>query len=95
MFAIPNGGHRHIAVAKRMKAEGQQSGVPDIFLPVARKGGTNGGPFGLFIEMKSEKGVVSPAQREWIKALREQGYLVEICHSLEQACEALTEYLET
>ena len=29
LFAIPNGGHRHKAVAAKLKAEGVRAGVPD------------------------------------------------------------------
>lgn len=36
MFAIPNGGQRHIVVAKKLKDEGVKAGVPDIFLPEPR-----------------------------------------------------------
>ena len=32
-FAIPNGGHRHPAVAAKLKAEGATPGVPDLFIP--------------------------------------------------------------
>ena len=38
MHAIPNGGKRDIVTAKKIKNEGGLSGVPDIFLPVARGG---------------------------------------------------------
>lgn len=30
LFAIANGGHRHITVAMQMKAEGVKPGVPDL-----------------------------------------------------------------
>jgi len=33
-FHVPNGGHRHIAVAMQLKAQGVKSGVPDILIPV-------------------------------------------------------------
>jgi hypothetical protein len=33
MFAIPNGGQRHVVVARKLKDEGVKAGVPDIFLP--------------------------------------------------------------
>ena len=32
MYAIPNGGHRHKAVAAGLKAEGVKRGVPDVCL---------------------------------------------------------------
>lgn len=34
IFAIANGGHRHIVTATRLKAEGVTAGVPDIFVAV-------------------------------------------------------------
>lgn len=33
LFAIPNGGERHAAVANKMKVEGAKAGVYDLFLP--------------------------------------------------------------
>src|SRR5690348_6356166 len=73
MFAIPNGGHRHIAVARRLKAEGVKAGVPDIFLPWA-----SDGYHGLFIELKRRKGgTVSDEQADWHDALLQAGYAVE------------------
>ena len=47
VFAIPNGGHRHIKVAAKLKAEGVKAGIPDIFVAVP-----NSYSAGLFIEMK-------------------------------------------
>ena len=70
IFAIPNGGKRHIATASRMKLEGVKPGVPDLFFPVARKG-----YHGLFIEMKRIKGgSLSKDQKQWKIDLRDQGY---------------------
>ena len=57
LFAIPNGGHRHPVVAARLKAEGVRAGVPDICLPVARKG-----YHGLFVELKFGRNKPTPAQ---------------------------------
>lgn len=88
MFAIPNGGQRNIIVATRLKAEGVKSGVPDIFLPVAR-----GGAHGLFIELKTTKGKPSGNQREWIGDLAFMGYSAVFCYGWEDAKDTILEYL--
>lgn len=88
LFAIPNGGKRPKFTAYRMKLEGQQSGVPDLFLPVPRC------PYhGLFIEMKIKGNKPSPNQLEWFKALSLKGYAVGLCYDAEEAAELLTTYL--
>jgi hypothetical protein len=97
MFAVPNGGKRHIGVARKMKAEGVKAGVPDIVLPVARKGF-----HGLFIELKRDSirpkrggsGGVSPVQREWLDALQVQGYRVEVCYGAREAMKIIEGYLK-
>ena len=89
LYANPNGGHRHIGVARKLKAEGSKPGVPDLFLPVA-----SNGYHGLYIEMKRLRGgTVSPEQKEFIELLREQGYRVEVCKGWEKAMEAIAQYL--
>ena len=90
LFHIPNGGSRGKAEAARFKAEGVKAGVPDLFLPVAR------GPYhGLFIEMKRQKGgKVSDAQKEWIAALIDQGYLAVVCYGWKDAAELIEDYLD-
>jgi len=87
-FAIPNGGHRHIAVARKLKAEGVRAGVPDIFLAQPAQG-----KHGLFIEMKSEKGKISPEQTEWLSFLNGNGYATFICYSWIEAAMAISNYL--
>lgn len=96
MFAIPNGGHRNLLVARKMKAEGVKPGVPDIFLPVARKGFN-----GLFLEMKAEgsrpvrggKGGLSDLQCEWIAAMRSRGYSAQVAYGKHEAIKIITDYL--
>lgn len=89
LFAIPNGGKRSKAVAGKLKAEGVRAGVPDLCLPVAR-----GQYHGLFIELKAERGRVTPLQYEWAEALTDQGYLALVCHGWERAKTAIEKYLE-
>jgi len=89
MFAIPNAAKRSFKLAAMMKAEGLKSGVPDIFLPVARNG-----RHGLFIEMKRVKGsVTSKAQSVWIESLNNAGYKAVICKGWIEAKDAIEDYL--
>lgn len=89
LFAIPNGGWRFPKTAARLKAAGVKAGVPDLFLPVARRNF-----HGLFIEMKRLKGgVVSDAQLDWITDLEAQGYAVYVCRGWWDAWKKLCWYL--
>jgi hypothetical protein len=89
MFAIPNGGMRNLIVAKKLKAEGQLSGVPDTFLACARRG-----YHGLFIEYKSAIGQLSPEQKTMIAKLEAEGYCVEVARSIGEAMAAIDWYRE-
>ena len=89
LFAIPNGGARHPAVAAKLQEEGVQPGVPDLFLPVPR-----GGVPGCFIELKrAQGGRVAPAQAQWHAKLAEQGYHVAVCRGAAAAWTVLCDYL--
>lgn len=87
-FAIPNGGHRSKAAAGKLKAEGVRAGVLDIFLPVPR-----GAYHGLWIEMKSADGRVTPDQRSEIDALVRDGYAVAVCRETLTAINVTLAYL--
>jgi hypothetical protein len=89
LYAVPNGGSRHMLEAVNLKREGVKRGVPDICLAWAA-----GGYHGLYIEMKRESGGrVSPEQKEWCDRLRAAGYRVEICRGFEAGKAAITNYL--
>ena len=88
LYAVPNGGKRHIKTAMALKAEGVKPGVPDLCLPAARNGW-----HGLYIEMKSAKGRTSEAQEWWLKELNEQFYLAKVCRSFEEARDLILDYL--
>jgi hypothetical protein len=90
-YAIPNGGHRHVAVAARMKDEGVKPGVPDLCIAIPR-----GSRHGLYLELKATgttASAVSKEQREWIARLRTAGYAAEVAHGFEQATQIIEEYL--
>jgi len=89
IFAIPNGGQRHKAVAAKLKAEGVKSGIPDLFLPVAAWE-----KHGLFIEMKSEKGKVTKNQKIWLSKLSKEEYSTVVCFGFEDAKIEIEDYLE-
>jgi hypothetical protein len=73
-YAVPNGGVRHPATARKLKAEGVSPGVPDWVWPSPR-----GGFVGLAIEFKHGDGVPSKDQRQRIDALQRDGWCVVIC----------------
>ena len=76
IFAIPNGGHRHIAVAAKLKATGAVKGIPDLYIPRWK----------MWVEMKREKGgVLSPEQKEVIAYLQGIGDEVIVGRGFENA----------
>ncbi len=93
LFAIPNqtvGARR----GSRMVAEGLKSGVPDMMLPVARRG-----YLGMFIELKvlsnrtGKSTTTSEEQNKWLEQLQVNGYYVCVCVGWEAAVEKLRWYL--
>ena len=89
MHHIPNGGSRNAIEAARLKAQGVKPGVPDIFLPCAKKGF-----YGLYIELKRQNGGrVSEEQKSMIDALRDEGYKVAVCKGWEEAKNVIMEYM--
>lgn len=90
IFAIPNGGYRTKATAKKLKDEGVVPGVPDLFVPLARKG-----KHGLFIEMKAPKGAKPrPEQVEWLEFLNEEGYAACWARGADAAIEVIERYVK-
>lgn len=70
IFCIPNGQYRK---GQRMEP-GLRPGVPDLFLPVARRG-----YHGMFLELKVGSNQPSEMQKAWLKVLQEQGYFWAVC----------------
>lgn len=88
IYSNPAGGFRHKKTAGMMKAEGQRAGIPDLTLPVARKGF-----HGMYLEMKTEKGRLSENQENWCQSLILEGYCVFVAYSLNEAIGYVSEYL--
>lgn len=89
MHHIPNGGMRSKSEAARFKAMGVKRGVSDVFLPVAK-----GGYHGLYIELKAKDGRPEKEQKEWIAAVREQGYYAAVCYGGIEAANLVEAYMK-
>lgn len=94
MHAIPNGGDRSPIVAGRLKAEGVRAGVPDVELPVARRGYHS-----LWLEFKKPEhrchanGGMSDAQVAMAAMLREEGNCVLVVYEWDAALRITLAYL--
>lgn len=89
LYAVPNGGERHPAVAMKMKAEGVLAGVPDLCLPVPR-----GTYHGAYVEMKREGGRVTFLQSQWGVHLAGAGYAYQLAQGFKAARDFLLAYLD-
>ena len=87
LHAIPNGGKRHLGTAKKLKAEGAKSGIPDLFLPVKKEYS------GLYIELKKAGGVPSENQKWWLNNLSQQGYFCAVANDEEITMNIIECYL--
>lgn len=89
LFAIPNGGFRYYSTAQRLKKEGVISGVPDLFLSIAR-----GAYNGFYIEMKTEKTKLTENQEKFIHQVTKHNYKVEVIRSFDQFQREINYYLQ-
>jgi hypothetical protein len=86
IFAVPNGGARHIVAATKLKREGVKSGVPDLYIAKWK----------LWIEMKIAKGgTLSATQKDWIDYLvNDVGDSVIIARGFSDAKVQVAEFLD-
>ena len=86
IIAIPNGGLRAKATAARLKLEGVESGVPDLFIPAWR----------MWIEMKRTiGGSTSAAQKYWLTHLASIGYTCHVCAGAAKAMQVVQDHAAT
>lgn len=86
IFAIPNGGHRAISTAKRLKAEGVVPGIPDLHIPAWR----------LWVEMKRVKGgKLSAEQIAMIDHLDGIGHKVIVGRGAEDASVQVLDWIKS
>lgn len=95
IFAIPNGGTRggtklqKIINGRRLKEEGVRPGIPDLCLPIARKGFN-----AFYIEMKTKKTYPNRTQKRIHQLLQKYNNKVVVCHSCEDAIKETLLYLK-
>lgn len=85
LYHIPNEGKRHPARARR---EGIRAGVPDVCLPVPRRGCG-----ALYIELKAKGKKPTDAQMEMIERLKKAGNAATWVDSLQAATEVIKWYM--
>ncbi len=85
------GGFQAITRGRRMQAEGQRKGYPDITINVPR-----GGYHGAYIELKILKGRTSPEQKDWLVKLVNYGYLATVIatNDPQEVIDWVTSYLK-
>lgn len=89
LFAVPNAAKRSFKLAAMLKAEGMLSGVPDIILPVARKGFN-----GLMIEFKKPvTGRLTGSQQLYIDLVVKENWLVVVMTDAQAAIDTVKNYL--
>lgn len=100
VYAVPNGGHRHPAVAGKLKREGVKRGVSDICLPFGptpKNDTPNRQMFapskkGAYIEMKFGKNKLSPEQDEFLRFVAAEGYAIHVAYSCDEALDFIEDY---
>lgn len=89
IFAVPNGGHRDVRTAARLRAEGVTPGVWDIMCCVQV-----GKWSGCCIEMKAGKNKLTDDQVDFLFEMNTQGWkMIGPCYSWIVAANGLLEYL--
>jgi hypothetical protein len=86
----PNGGKRSRIEAAIFKGMGVRAGWPDLQLAVPRAE-----KHGLFLELKSPEGRMTPQQKELLPLIEAQGYAVCVAWSFEEAIGAIINYLKS
>jgi len=89
MFASAGGLFTSKKQGYLMKRAGYRKGTPDLFFAIPKP------PyFGLWIEVKTEKGTVSREQKECVELLREQGYQASVEKGWKNITQVILEYFE-
>lgn len=85
----PNEGRRTAQEGNKLKKMGMSKGFPDLEIPIPRHN-----KHGLYIELKTESGRVTPEQKKWLDYLNGCGYVAVVARSFDEARKITQEYLK-
>ena len=88
IFAVPNGGSRHIREAANLKRQGVKPGISDVIVLIPKKGFAS-----LCIEFKTKVGKQSEEQKEFQKQAESCRNKYVVVRSASQAIEEVRKYL--
>lgn len=84
---FPNEGKRTQSYGRLMNDLGMRKGTPDLFIMMARHG-----YHGAWIELKSKNGIVSSAQKDFMRDADLQNYFTQVCQSIEETINIINWY---
>lgn len=87
VFAVPNAAKRNPKQAAWLKAEGLESGAPDL---VIGRLSSDGRPVVVEMKRSNLRGGVSNAQRLFLAKLSVEGWVTLVCYGFAHAVESLT-----
>ena len=87
-FHCPNGGHRNVAEAAKLKAMGVKAGIPDILILEPRKF-----CYGFAIELKVGKNKCTDRQKEMQRHFIAHNWNVLVSYSLDEVIFEIDKYL--
>jgi len=76
VFAVPNGGARNKITASNLKREGVLAGVSDLVIVLKENV--------VFIEVKTEKGIISKSQKEFGEWVNKLGHEWQVWRSMKE-----------
>ena len=88
IFAVPNAAKRNKQTAGILIAEGLKAGVPDVVIPMARRGF-----HGAYIENKAGKNTLTASQIKYRDFLISETYYFKSCYSVDEQISTLEWYL--
>lgn len=86
---VPNEGKRTVQFGKKLKTLGMRKGVSDIFIAYPSRA-----YHGAWIELKTPKGKLSDAQRQFLDDMNQNGYFATAAFGFDEAKEAVEYYFE-